>query len=118
MMIFARSFWVSVQATQKVLVGGPKPKSCKSPGSNSSTTSSHSTAVKEANAILIDQQRLEIQETRHMIEEQRRFSEMQSKQMEEMMKKIEELSGTLGGSCDVRGFFILISFSMSLFFLI
>ena len=76
----------------------PRPKSRKSSGSSSQTTFSHSTAVEEANAILIEQQRLEIQETRRMIEEQRKFSEMPSRQMEEMMKKIEELSLTHGGS--------------------
>ena len=73
---------------------GARSRSCKIPDRNFSTTSSHPTTVKQANVIIIKQQRLEIQENRRMIEEHRRFFEMQSKQMKEMMKKIEEMSRT------------------------
>ena len=76
----------------KDLDWGPRPKSRKSPASNSSTTCSYSTAVEHANTVLIEQQKLELQEARRIIEEQRRMFELQSKQMEEMMKKIEEMS--------------------------
>ena len=70
----------------------PRPKSRKSCASSSLTTCSHSTKVEQANAVLIEQQRLKLEEAKHMIEEQRRMSELQTQQMEEMNKMIEQIT--------------------------
>ena len=70
----------------------PRSKPSKSYASSSLTICLHCTEVEQANAVLIEQQRLKLEEAKHMIEEQRRMSELQTQQMEEMNKMIEQIT--------------------------